>query len=160
MIPNREENLGRRIWSAEHASVLMRTLFRLMRVLIFKNPTGMGEDSAGFELSEKDKQFFTHEFDHEFAAGTIEALRQDARGMTRDFTIERLLWPFELENIHAPTVLVFHGADDRAVHPEVGEYVGTRIPTCSGTTIYPGEGHSVIYYRYQEIVRAMLEAWE
>ena len=26
--------------------------------------------------------------------------------------------------------------------------------------IYPGEEHSVIYYRYEEIIKAMLEPWE
>ena len=34
------------------------------------------------------------------------------------------------------------------------------IPACDGPTVYPGEGHSVVYYRYEEIIRAMLEAWE
>jgi hypothetical protein len=27
-------------------------------------------------------------------------------------------------------------------------------------TICPGEGHSVIYYRYEEIIGAMLDAWD
>jgi pimeloyl-ACP methyl ester carboxylesterase len=90
----------------------------------------------------------------------IEALRQGAEGWTRDFTIERLDWPFKLEDIHSPTVLVFHGDEDVAVHPGIAEYVCRRIPACDEPTIFPGEGHSVVYYRYEEIIQAMLEAWE
>jgi pimeloyl-ACP methyl ester carboxylesterase len=78
--------------------------------------------------------------------------------MTRDFTIERLDWPFQLENIHAP-VLVFHGEEDGGVDPRTAEYVCMRIPSCDEPTIYPGEGHSVVYFRYAEIIQAMLEAW-
>jgi hypothetical protein len=55
---------------------------------------------------------------------------------------------------------VFHGEDDKGVDPQVGEYVCLRIPSCDEPTIYPGEGHSVLYYRYEEIIQAMLEAWE
>jgi pimeloyl-ACP methyl ester carboxylesterase len=79
--------------------------------------------------------------------------------MTCDFTIERLYWPFELEGIHAP-VLVFHGEEDGGVDPRIGEYVCMSIPSCDGPTIYQHEGHSVVYFRYPEIIQAILEAWE
>jgi pimeloyl-ACP methyl ester carboxylesterase len=145
------------IWSANHCPWLMRTFFTMARILIFKDPAGFGEGSFGSEMSAKDKQLFTR---REFSAGMVEALRQGAEGWTREYTIERLDWPFKLEDIHAPTVLVFHGEEDTGVHPRVGEYVSMRIPSCDEPTIYPGEGHSVVYYRYEEIIQAMLEAWE
>jgi pimeloyl-ACP methyl ester carboxylesterase len=56
--------------------------------------------------------------------------------------------------------LVFHGEEDRGVHPSIAEYVSMRIPSCEEATIYPGEGHSVVYYRYEDIIQAMLGAWE
>jgi pimeloyl-ACP methyl ester carboxylesterase len=90
----------------------------------------------------------------------IEAFRQGAEGITHEYTIERLDWPFSLEDIQTPTVLVFHGAEDLAVHPKVGEYMCSRIPSCDEPTIFPGEGHSVVYYRYEDIIRVMLEAWK
>lgn len=148
------------IWSANNGPWLMRTLFRLARIQLFSDPAGSADLDAGFDMSAKDKQFFTRDFRHEFSAEMVEAFRQGAEGMTRDYTIERLDWPFELEEIHAPTVLVFHGEEDTALHPRVGEYVCMRIPSCDEPTIYPGEGHSVVYYRYEEIIQAMLEAWE
>ena len=145
------------IWSAENGPWLMRTLIRMMRILIFSDPTGMVENSGDANLSAKDKQFFEG---REFCADMVEALRQGAGGMTSDFTIERLDWPFELEDIHAPTVLVFHGEEDAGVDPRIGEYVCIRIPSCDEPTIYPGEGHSVVYYRYEEIIQAMLKSWK
>ena len=134
----------------------MRIFFTLARILIFSDPAGFAEGSFGSDLPTKGKQLFTR---HEFNAGMVEALRQGAEGWTREYTIERLDWPFRLEDIHAPTVLVIHGEEDRGVHPRIGEYVSMRIPSCAEPTIYPGEGHSVVYYRYEEIIQAMLEAW-
>jgi len=145
------------IWSANHGSWLMRTLFTLARILIFIDPTGVGAGSFGSDMSAKDRQLFAR---RDFTASMVEALRQGADGWTHEFTMERLDWPFKLEDIHAPRVLVFHGEEDAGVDPRICEYVGRRIPTCDEPTLYPGEGHSVVYYRYEEIVQAMLEAWE
>ncbi len=152
------------IWSANNGPWVMRTLFRIYRIFIFRDPIGVvgsGDSSdMGFDMSEKDIQFFTRDFRREYSAELVEAFRHGVEGVTRDFTIERLDWPFKLENIHTPTVLVFHGNEDTAVHPKISEYLCMRIPSCDKPTIYSGEGHSVIYYRYKEIIQAMLEAWE
>lgn len=145
------------IFSARHGPWLMRALFRMMRLLLFRDPAGLAESSADANMSAKDKRFFAR---REYSAVMLEALRQGAEGTAHDFTIERLDWPFELEEIHSPTVLVIHGEEDFGVHPGIAEYVCTRIPSCDAPTIYPGEGHSVVYYRYEEIIRAILEAWE
>jgi len=145
------------IWSANNGPWLMQTLFRMTRILIFSNSIGMLENSGDVEMSAKDTQLFTR---GDYIAAQVEAFRQGAEGATRDYTLERLDWPFELEEIHAPTVLVFHGEEDKGVDPQVGEYVCMRIPSCDEPTIYPGEGHSVVYYRYEDIIRAMLEAWD
>lgn len=147
-------------WSANNGPWLMRTLFTMARIVIFRDPAGFIEDAVALSAGSKDKQFFTGDVSREFGAEMVEALRQGAEGWTREYTIERLDWSFELEEIHAPTVLVFHGEEDTGVDPRIGEYVCMRIPSCDEPTIYPGEGHSVVYYRYEEIIQAMLEAWE
>jgi pimeloyl-ACP methyl ester carboxylesterase len=145
------------IWSANHASWLMRIFFTLARILIFRDPAGSGERSRSSGMSEKDTQLFTR---REFNAGMVEALRHGAEGWTHEYAIERRDWPFSLGDIRAPTVLVFHGEEDRGVHPSIGEYMSARIPSCDQLTIFPGEGHSVVYYRYEEIIKTMRKAWE
>jgi pimeloyl-ACP methyl ester carboxylesterase len=145
------------IWSANHGPWLMRAFFTMARFLIFRSPAGLGGGSYGSDMSVRDQQLFAR---REFSAGMVEALRQGAEGWTREYTIERQDWPFSLEDIHAPTVLVIHGEEDRGVDPRIAEYVSMRIPSCNEPTIYPGEGHSVVYYRYGEIIQAMLEVWE
>ena len=144
------------IWSANNGTWLMRTLFRIMRIMFFYDPVGMIESSESADMSPKDIEFFKRS---EFAASSVEAFRTGAKGVTRDFTIERLDWPFNLENVHTPKVLVFHGEEDGGVPPNVAEYICARIPSCDLPTIYPGEGHSIVYYRYEEIIQAMLKAW-
>lgn len=147
------------IWSANHAPWFMRTLFTASRILLFRDPVGMSESEGGFdfEMPDKDKQFVTRD---EMSAEAIEALRQGVEGMTRDLTLERLEWPFALEEIHFPTVLVFHGDEDTTVHPALAEYMCKRITSCASPTIFPGEGHTVLYYRYNEIIQTMLEVWK
>jgi pimeloyl-ACP methyl ester carboxylesterase len=148
------------IWSANNSPWLMQTLFRAARLYMFRDPASSMKSEGDFEMSAKDQKFFTQDFNVEFTAEMIEALRQGSKGWTREFTIERLDWSFKLEDIHTPTVLVFHGDEDKAIHPKIGEYMCSHIPVCDEPTIYPGEGHSVVYYRYEEIIQSMLEAWE
>jgi len=144
------------IWSARNWAWPMRTLLRFSRVLMLKDPVGLAQSSGEGVMTAKDIEFFTR---RDFVAASIEALRQGEQGAMRDLTNERVAWPFELHDIAAP-VLVFHGQDDKAVDPRVGEYVCTQIPSCDKVTMFPGEGHSVVYYRYGEIIRAVLEAWQ
>lgn len=148
------------IWSANNGPWAMQTLFRVQRIVLFRDPAGMMESAGDYGLPAKDVQFFTRDISAEYGAEQVEAFRQGAQGITRDFTIERIDWPFDLEEIHGPTVLVFHGEEDTSVDPRISEYVCSRIPSCDEPTMYPGEGHSAIYYRYEEIIQAMLEAWK
>ena len=83
----------------------MRILFRMMRIMFFRDPAGLMEDSESSDMSVKDIQFFMRD---EFIASSVESFRQSAKGATRDFTIERIDWPFQLEDIHSQKVLVFH----------------------------------------------------
>ncbi len=145
------------IWSANNYPWFMRALFTIQRVMLFLDPAGVVENAGNFFDSAKDKQFFTRD---KYSSEQIEALRQGVEGWTRDFTLERKNWPFKLEEIHKPTVLVFHGKEDTLLHPQIAEYMCSRIPSCDKPTIFPGEGHSVVYYRYEEIIQAMLEVWD
>jgi len=145
------------IWSANNGPWLMRALFRIQRVMLFRDPVGVIKNAGSFFDLDKDKQFFTRD---QYRVEQIEALRQGVEGWTRDFTLERQNWPFKLEEIDEPTVLVFHGKEDNLLHPQIADYMCARIPTCDKPMIYSGEGHSVVNYRYEEIIKAMLKAWK
>jgi pimeloyl-ACP methyl ester carboxylesterase len=145
------------MFSAKYAPFIMRGFFRVMRIMIFADPVGVMQDSGGDIFSGRDLEMFTRQ---EYALGQVEALRQGARGATHDFTLERRDWPFALEDIRAPEVLLFHGQDDGGVDPAVGAFVCGLIPACDEAVVFPGEGHSVLYHRYDEIAGAMLTAWK
>lgn len=57
-----------------------------------------------------------------------------AAGVTRDFTIERIDWPFKLEDIHSPKVLVFHGEENG------GDSAYVELPNGAGMMIDCGCG--------------------
>ncbi len=145
------------MFSAKYSPFVMRSFFRLMRIMVFADPVGMMQNSGGDMLSDHDLEMFTSD---EYALAQVEAFRQGALGVTHDFALERRHWPFALEDIHAPEVLVFHGQDDGGVDPAVGAFVCGRIPACDEVVMFPGEGHSVIYHNYNEIAGAILSAWK
>jgi pimeloyl-ACP methyl ester carboxylesterase len=144
------------IWGANNTPWLMRALFRVNRIMLFSDPAASA-DMGGDMLAGGDMQFFSSDG---FIAGAVEAFRPGADGMAQDFILERRVWPFEYEEILAPTVLVFHGGADLMLEPSLSDYVCMRIPTCDEPTIYPGEGHSAVYYRYEDIIQSILAAWE
>ncbi len=41
--------------------------------------------------------------------------------------------------------------------PKSGDF---DVSTCEEPIVFPGEGHTLVYWRYAEIVQAMLAAWE
>lgn len=106
-------------------------------------------------MPEHDVEFFSGD---DVGDALAEAFRQGSLAATQDHNIERRPWPFELEGIEQTPVLVFHGERDTTVVPGTAEYVCSRIPSCGGPTLYPGEGHSVVHCRYEQVVREMLEA--
>lgn len=144
------------MWSVRNGAWLMRAFLRLTRLMAFWDLVGVMTGSGDAKMSAKDTEFFKR---RDYTTAQVEAFRQGIEGVARDFTLERIDWPFELEKVPGE-VLVFHGADDGGVDPAVAEYLCGRIPSCEVATIYPGEGHSVVYHRYGEIIQAMMRAWE
>lgn len=143
--------------SATHAPVAMRSFFRLMRIMVFADPVGIMQSSGEGMLSQRDIAMYSRD---EFALSLIESMRQSARGVSWDYVLERRDWPFALEEITTPEVLVFHGQEDGGVDPALGQFVCDRIPACTQPVFFPGEGHSAVLHRYDEIIAALLAAWD
>jgi len=142
-------------WSARYCPWINRIFFKMMYIMVYSNPNGFMNLMVDTGQV-KDTEFFTRKFRQEYCAILIEAFRSGVDGVARDITIERQVWPFKLEDIHTQKVLVFIGKEDKGVNPKISEYVCSQIPACKGATIYPGEGHSVVYYRYPEIIMELL----
>lgn len=94
----------------------------------------------------------------EMGADLAEAFRQGASGVAQDLIIERSDWPCEFKDIDEAPVVVFHGEQDAIVDPGIAAYVCRRLPSCAEPIMFPGEGHSLLWYRYEEIIGAMFEA--
>lgn len=144
-------------WSADNTSLFMETFFRAMSVFLFSSPDRFMESMGESSFEGKDMRFFQYDARELFLENSVEAFRQGVKGVTHDFVLERRPWSFLLEDITVVPVLVVHGDSDTSVSPEIGKYVSSRIPASEELISFAGEGHSVLYYRYEEIIEKMIE---
>lgn len=90
------------------------------------------------------------------AASLVEALRQGARGAAYDGALLGRPWGFNLEDIHLPSMYLWHGEVDRDVPVGMAREVAGKLAQCKAT-YYPGEGHiSVIVNHARDIVQAAI----
>jgi pimeloyl-ACP methyl ester carboxylesterase len=61
-------------------------------------------------------------------------------------------WGFRLEDIHKK-IFLWHGEEDTTVPLHMGRYVARSLSDCK-STFYPGEGHTLIYNYWREILAA------
>jgi pimeloyl-ACP methyl ester carboxylesterase len=73
----------------------------------------------------------------------------------RDWAILARPWGFRPEDVKVP-VSIFHGAIDDRVPVHHAEQLARVIPE-SHLTVYPGEGHMIIFERAEEFLAALIE---
>jgi pimeloyl-ACP methyl ester carboxylesterase len=83
-------------------------------------------------------------------ANAAEMYRQGGRGVYDEAIIMVRPWGFPLEPIRAP-VRIWHGELDSSVPVGMGRYLAQRLGHCQAS-FYPGEGHHLVYDRWQEIL--------
>jgi predicted esterase len=89
------------------------------------------------------------------AASIVEALSQGSRGAAYDGVVLGRPWGFELKDITATAIFLWHGELDREVPLAMGRKVAEQVQGCE-THYCPGEGHiSLIVNHAQEIVNAL-----
>jgi pimeloyl-ACP methyl ester carboxylesterase len=81
---------------------------------------------------------------------SAEVYRQGGRGMYDEALTLARRWGFRPAEINAP-VHLWHGAQDETVPVSMAHYLARAIPRCQ-STIYPDEGHHVLYSRWPEIL--------
>ena len=83
------------------------------------------------------------------------AFRQGTRGQLRDWAILAGSWGFRPEKLTVP-VRLFHGEIDDRVPLHHAEHLARVVPD-SHLTVYPGEGHMIIFDRDEEILAGLAE---
>jgi pimeloyl-ACP methyl ester carboxylesterase len=88
-----------------------------------------------------------------FAGGAIadlrEALRHGPDGYVADLEVLARPWGFAVDDITVP-VHLWHGADDRVIPIQHGEYLASHIPHAS-FHLCEGEGHLVLWNHLEAV---------
>lgn len=86
-------------------------------------------------------------------ANSAELYRQGGRGMYDEALALARKWGFRPADIRAP-VHIWHGEQDDTVPVSMAHYMARAIPR-SVATIYPDEGHHILFSRWPEILAAL-----
>jgi pimeloyl-ACP methyl ester carboxylesterase len=84
----------------------------------------------------------------------LEAFRPGLRGLAWDARLLTRPWGFRLEEIRLP-VQLWYGTADNQVPASMGRALAGRIPG-SRLILCPGEGHLLIFPRWEEILTSLL----
>jgi pimeloyl-ACP methyl ester carboxylesterase len=79
-----------------------------------------------------------------------EAYRNGAQGAFWEVVLLATPWGFRLEDVHKK-IFLWHGEADTTVPQHMGRYVTRSLSDCE-STFYPGEGHTLIYNYWREIL--------
>ena len=79
-----------------------------------------------------------------------EAYRNGAQGAFWEVVILATPWGFRLEDI-PKKIFLWHGEEDTTVPQQMGRYVARTLSNCK-STFYSGEGHTLIYNYWHEIL--------
>jgi pimeloyl-ACP methyl ester carboxylesterase len=85
--------------------------------------------------------------DHE---DLVEAYRNGAQAAYWEVVLLASPWGFRLEAIDKK-IYLWHGEEDTTIPIHMGRYVARSLPDCE-PRFYPGEGHTLIYHYWREIL--------
>ena len=84
----------------------------------------------------------------------VEAYRNGAQAAYWEVVMLATPWGFRLEDIDKKIDL-WHGEEDTTVPIHMGRYVARTVPDCEAR-FYPGQGHTLIYHYWREILTVAL----
>jgi pimeloyl-ACP methyl ester carboxylesterase len=137
--------LARRVpW--EFVRLALEPIARMVRL----NPTA-AKKFVPLSAPQADKEAFARPeiqaIDHE---DLVEAYRHGAQGVYWEVVMLANPWGFRLEEIHKK-IYLWHGEEDTTVPIHMGRYVARSLPDCE-PLFYPGQGHTLIYHDWREIL--------
>ena len=86
-------------------------------------------------------------------ANSAELYRQGGRGMYDEALVLARRWGFDLAELRVP-VHIWHGALDAVIPLSMASYLARSIPGAR-VTLYPDDGHHLLYRRWPEILAAL-----
>jgi pimeloyl-ACP methyl ester carboxylesterase len=118
--------------------------------LISQNPLG-AKKLVPYSAPEADKKAYARPDIQEVDRQDLsEAYRQGAQGAFWEVVLLATPWGFCLEDIHKK-IFLWHGEEDTTVPQHMGRYVARSLSDCT-SKFYPGEGHTLIYNYWREIL--------
>ncbi|MGZ3645463.1 MAG: alpha/beta fold hydrolase [Ktedonobacteraceae bacterium] len=118
--------------------------------LVSRNPLG-AKKLIPSSAPETDKKAFARPDIQEIDRQDLsEAYRNGAQGAFWEVILLASPWGFRLEDIHTK-VFLWHGERDTTVPQQMGRYVACALSNCKAR-FYPGEGHTLIYNYWREIL--------
>jgi pimeloyl-ACP methyl ester carboxylesterase len=118
--------------------------------LVSRNPLG-AKKLLPSSAPEADKKAFARPDIQEVDRQDLgEAYRNGAQGAFWEVVLLANPWGFRLEDIHKK-IYLWHGEEDTTVPQHMGRYVAHSLSDCK-STFYPGEGHTLIYNYWREIL--------
>jgi pimeloyl-ACP methyl ester carboxylesterase len=120
---------------------------------------GLKLESVWRQMPEADQIVLQDKF---FAEGiteiTLDAIRQTVRGWVDEEILMSKPWQFNLTEIKAANLFLWHGGLDRNVPISMAKAVSERIPGCRAS-FFPEEGHlSLLYNHGEEIISTLVKA--
>ena len=118
--------------------------------LVSRNPLG-AKKLIPSSAPETDKKAFARPEIQEIDRQDLsEAYRNGAQGAFWEVVLLASPWGFRLEDIHTK-IFLWHGEEDTTVPQQMGRYVARALSNCRAK-FYPGEGHTLIYNYWREIL--------
>ncbi len=122
--------------------------------LISRNPLG-AKKMLPSSAPEADKKSFARPDIQEVDRQDLsEAYRNGAQGALWEVVLLANPWGFRLQEIKKK-IFLWHGEEDTTVPPQMGRYVVRSLSDCQ-STFYPGEGHTLIYNYWRDILSVAL----
>ncbi len=122
--------------------------------LISRNPLG-AKKMVPSSAPEADKKAFARPDIQEVDRQDLsEAYRKGAQAAFWDVVLLAKPWGFRLQEIKKK-IFLWHGEEDTTVPPQMGRYVARSLSDCQ-STFYPGEGHTLIYNYWRDILAVAL----
>ncbi len=122
--------------------------------MVRRNPTA-AKKLVPLSAPKADKEAFAwpdiQAIDHE---DLVEAYRNGAQAAYWEVVMLATPWGFRLEDIDKKIYLL-HGEEDTTVPIHMGRYVARTVPDCEAR-FYPGQGHTLIYHYWREILTVAL----